>query len=104
IFLPLLASIVVPVGWRAAVLLVAGATLVVVPLVARFVRSHPQDLGLRPYGASAEAGPPQAIPKPTGNPFGAALATLPRCVPDPNFRLLAGSFFRCGPRTTGRTG
>src|SRR5262245_18199063 len=96
LFLPLHASIVVSIGWRAAVLLVAGATLVVVPLVARFVRSHPQDLGLRPYGASAEAVPPQATPKPTGNPFGAALATLRRCVRDPNFRLLAGSFFICG--------
>jgi sugar phosphate permease len=104
IFLPLLASIVVSIGWRAAVLLVAGATLVVVPLVARFVRSYPQDLGIRPYGASAEAGPPPAIPKPTGNPFAAALATLRRCVRDPNFRLLAGSFFICGASTNGLIG
>jgi len=50
-FLPLLASIVVAVGWRSAVLLVAAVAALVIPFVIIFMRDHPADIGLRPYGA-----------------------------------------------------
>ena len=53
VFLPLLASLVAANGWRLAVLLVAGVALLIIPLVAVFIRNYPQDLGLRPYGASS---------------------------------------------------
>src|SRR5437763_6367432 len=54
LFLPLLASMVVRLGWRSAVLLVAGVALVVLPLVALLMRDHPHDIGLRPFGRSEE--------------------------------------------------
>jgi len=41
---------VVRLGWRSAVLLVAGVALVVLPLVALLMRDHPRDIGLRPFG------------------------------------------------------
>src|SRR5439155_87521 len=59
LFLPLLASMVVRLGWRSAVLLVAGVALVVLPLVALLMRDHPRDIGLRPFGE-----PPNAPPTP----------------------------------------
>ena len=51
IFLPLLASTIVAVGWRPAVLLVAAVALLVIPPVVLIVRSFPQDVGLSAYGA-----------------------------------------------------
>src|SRR5438309_1714563 len=64
LFLPLLASMVVRLGWRSAVLLVAGVALVVLPLVALLMRDDPRDVGLRPFGAPA--GPIPARPPPAG--------------------------------------
>src|ERR1700730_15777947 len=71
IFLPVLASEAVTVGWRWASLTVAGAILVVIPLVAIFLRDKPADVGLRAYGAT-EAAPPAVV----GNPLGAAIDGL----------------------------
>src|SRR2546428_7209579 len=70
LFLPLLASTVVRLGWRSAVLLVAGVALVVLPLVALLMRDHPRDIGLRPFGE-----PPNAPPTPRP-PRAAAAAPL----------------------------
>ena len=42
------------VSWRAACLIVAGAALAVVPLVLRFLHSHPRDRGVLPYGGTGE--------------------------------------------------
>src|SRR5207302_11026666 len=52
IFLPVLASEVVGHGWRWASLTVAGAIVVVTPLVALLMRDRPADLGLRASGAT----------------------------------------------------
>ena len=54
IFLPLMAWLAERYGWRAASLMVSVAALAVVPLVLRFVRNYPADLGVRPYGAPDE--------------------------------------------------
>jgi len=100
IFLPVLASLVVGHGWRMAVLVVAGAALLMIPLVALFMRNEPSDVGLRPYGATVEA--PQ-LPV-GGNPFETALSALGRGVKSRDFWLLAGSFFICGASTNGLIG
>ena len=103
IFLPILASLVVGHGWRAAVLVVAGAALLMIPLVALFMRNEPNDVGLRPYGATVEA--PQAPQLPVGgNPFETALSALGRGFKSRDFWLLAGSFFICGASTNGLIG
>ena len=60
LFLPLLASLVVALGWRAAVLVVAGVALLVAPLVAVFMRGDPREVGLRPFGADPEAPAPRS--------------------------------------------
>jgi len=100
LFLPLLASMVVHLGWRSAVLLVAGVALVVLPLVALLMRDDPRDVGLRPFGepdAPITPRPPRAA---TAAPLvGLALGLRSR-----DFWLLAGSFFICGLSTNGLIG
>jgi MFS family permease len=99
IFLPVLASEAVNVGWRWASLTVAGAILVVIPLVAILLRDKPADVGLRAFGAT-EADAPAT----TGNPVRTALEGLGMGVRSSAFWLLAGSFFICGASTNGLIG
>jgi MFS family permease len=99
VFLPVLASEAVSVGWRWASLTVAGALVVVLPLVFIFLRDKPADVGLRAYGAT-EADTPAA----TGNPFATAIQGLRLAVRSSSFWLLAGSFFICGATTNGLIG
>ncbi|MQA94123.1 MAG: MFS transporter [Streptosporangiales bacterium] len=100
IFLPVLAVLAEDGGWRTASLVVALAALAVVPLVLAVLRNHPSDVGLRPYGATADVPPPQ-IPKGAAR---VALRTLAEASRRPVFWLLAGGFFICGMSTNGLVG
>src|SRR5947199_8880504 len=55
VFLPLLATLVVNVNWRAASLVVAGGAALVIPLVWLVMRASPRDIGERPYGAEPDS-------------------------------------------------
>jgi sugar phosphate permease len=101
LFLPLLAMIVQELGWRTAVLGVACAALVIVPLVMLLMRERPRDVGLAPFGKTEiEAAPPRS----TGNPFGIAFAALLEGSRSRDFWLLFGTFFICGLSTNGLIG
>ena len=101
VFLPLLASLAVTAGWRAAALVTAAAALVVAPLVAIFMRERPRDVGLQPYGAEPDS--PDVVAS-TENPIKAALNGLARGFRSTDFWLLAGSFYICGATTNGLIG
>src|SRR2546422_5004644 len=101
LFLPLLASMVVRLGWRGAVLLVPGVAVVVLPLVALLMRDHPGDIGLRPFGEPPNAPP---TPRPPRAPAAAPLIGLALGLRSRDFWLLAGSFFICGLGTNGLIG
>jgi sugar phosphate permease len=104
IFLPSLATAVTANNnWRAAPIIVAVATALVVPVIWFFMRDEPREVGLRPFG---ESGAPDAT-KPVivaGNPARRALAVLAEAVRVRDFWLLAGSFFVCGASTNGLVG
>lgn len=101
VFLPLLASLAVSLGWRAAALATAGAAILVFPLAALLMRERPRDIGLLPYGAVTDTEP---MVKRGGNPFAAAVSGLMRGIRSRDFWLLAGSFFICGATTNGLIG
>src|SRR5581483_2410820 len=101
IFLPALAAIADRFGWRyTAVTVAIVASVVVLPLVALFLRDRPADLGLAPFGA-ADVVP---APPPTRKPLAAAVAGLRDARGNRSFWLLAGSFFICGLSTNGLIG
>ncbi|MCW2605452.1 MAG: transporter [Frankiales bacterium] len=101
VFLPVLAALTDSRGWRTASLVVSGAALLAVPLVALLLRERPEDLGLRPYGATEDTPPVGAT---TGSPVAVAFAGLRLASRSGTFWLLAGSFFVCGASTNGLIG
>jgi predicted MFS family arabinose efflux permease len=95
VFFPLLTGLAVVGGWRVAVL-VLGALLAVIALPAMFLlRERPQDVGERPYGATADTPPAQPRAEP---------GIMRRAVRTPEFWLLAGTFFVCGASSNGVVG
>lgn len=102
VFLPWLAAAVTANGWRAAPWIVAGATALVVPIIAWWMRDDPRDVRQRPYGEEGE--PTEGMPSAVGNPAKRAVAILVEAVRVRDFWLLAGSFFVCGASTNGLIG
>jgi len=101
VFLPALATVVTSHGWRGAPLVVAGATLLVIPLIGWLMRDDPRDAGTRPYG---ETGPAEVALPTLGNPATRAIRVLFEAARVRDFWLLAGSFFVCGASTNGLIG
>jgi MFS family permease len=101
VFLPVLANLVQAYDWRTAALVVAAAALAVVPLVLFFLREHPADLGVPPYG-----GTEVVAPRSMAGPGAAAraLAGLRMATRTRAFWLLAGGFAICGATTNGLIG
>jgi sugar phosphate permease len=97
VFLPLLASLVAELGWRAAALLVAGAAAVVFGIVFFFMRDRPEDLGLLPYGQT-RVGNTSAVR------VMAPIEALRHAIRSRPFWILAGTFFVCGASTNGLIG
>ncbi|WP_076479427.1 MFS transporter [Williamsia sterculiae] len=100
IFLPVIAAVTDAHGWRWASVIVTLAALSVVPLVALFIRDHPRDVGVAPFGAAAVTDAP---PAPVST-FAGAFGGLVRGSRVPAFWLLAGSFAICGMTTNGLIG
>jgi len=102
IFLPLLAKIVTEHSWRWASALIVAVILLMIPVVAVFLRDHPRDLGLKPYGAPDDfLDTPK--PKPV-NPFASAFTSLGEAVTSRDFWLLSASYWVCGATTNGLIG
>lgn len=114
VFLPVMAALSDRSGWRAATLVVAGAAVVVIPLVALFLRDDPRDVGVRPYGEEAPLAPdgPDLSPGQihedvtTAGPNAAvvALRALRTASGRASFWALAIGFAICGATTNGLVG
>jgi sugar phosphate permease len=106
VFLPLLAWVAMRAGWRSALLLVCGLLAGAALLVRCFMRDHPADLGLQPFGAvpSAAAIAPHSPAAGSATPAsiaGAAVSALREASRNPTFWILFGTFFICGASTNG---
>jgi predicted MFS family arabinose efflux permease len=101
VFLPIVAALAENVGWRTASLVIAGAALLVVPLVIRFIGDFPEDRSLSPYGAPADWAPPL---RETGGAAKRATDALRAAARVPAFWALAAAFAICGATTNGLVG
>lgn len=100
IFLPAAAWIIEHMGWRYAVLPIVMACVVVGLLATLFMRDHPHDLGLKPYGEPEDA-PQEPAPAPVPTSFWGPFTTLGEVSRSSVFWVLAASFFICGLSTNG---
>jgi MFS family permease len=97
VFLPMLAWLA-GFDWRWAAVAVAIASLgVVFPVALAWLRDHPADLGIAPYGTDVLA--PRVPPR--RNAFALAIDGIRGPARSGTFWLLAGTFFICGVTTTG---
>ncbi|MGR0159022.1 MFS transporter [Paenarthrobacter nitroguajacolicus] len=122
VFLPFIAALAQNPGWRGASLLIAAGALAVVPLVLRWLRNSPADVGVLPYGAEApeaetgDAGTtstPPVKPAAVAASYGSAdspnaairaLQVLKRASKVRTFWALAAGFAICGATTNGLIG
>ena len=101
VFLPTMAALVTHGGWRLMSLVLAGTVLLLLPLLAVFMRDRPEDVGLTAYGNENGPRPPVA---PRGNPVAVAFRALGRGARLRDFWLIAGGYFVCGATTNGLIG
>jgi MFS family permease len=97
VFLPLLAMLAERYGWKGVTIAVTLAILAMIPVLALLLPESPADVGLGPYGLTADPGRPPS----TGNPFAIAITTLRRAAGSVDFWLLTLSFGICGFSTNG---
>ncbi|GAB2973071.1 MFS transporter [Saccharothrix stipae] len=100
VFLPVVAMLSESSGWRSASIAVSIAALAVVPLVLLFLRDHPADLGIAPYGGD-EVVP---VPPSTGGAARRAIGALTSAARTGPFWFLAAGFAICGATTNGLVG
>lgn len=96
VFLPLMSWLVEQRGWQSVSVTVAITATLVVPLVLLWLRDHPADLGLAPYGGTYVA-----KPAPVRGAAVRTLRVLGRAARTGPFWLLAGAFAICGASTNG---
>jgi predicted MFS family arabinose efflux permease len=102
IFLPIGTWLIEHMGWRMALFPVMAVCALVAVLAAALVRSHPQELGLLPYGATpAQAGVPLQVPPRAPISVRTPFAVLAQVRGNRVFWVLFGSFFICGLSTNG---
>nr|WP_306901566.1 MFS transporter [Arthrobacter sp. B1I2] len=113
VFLPFIALLAQDPGWRQASLLIAAGALAVVPLVLKFLKNSPADVGVLPYGAvpvevedQGQVGANAAVPGngPRANAAVRALQALRRASRVRTFWALAAGFAICGATTNGLIG
>lgn len=110
VFLPFIAMLAQDPGWREASLLIAAGALAVVPLVLKFLKNSPADVGALPYGETAPVGEPTVpvqSPADSGRSSNAAvraLQVLKRASKVRTFWALVAGFAICGATTNGLIG
>ncbi len=116
VFLPFIALLAQDPGWRQASLLIGAGALAVVPLVLKFLKNSPAEIGVLPYGAtpaadgtaeSDAAAPESTVPaaaEPHRNAAVRALQVLKRASKVRTFWALVAGFAICGATTNGLIG
>lgn len=102
ILLPVLAAFVDNYSWRSAIALIFFLSIVMLVVIAIFMKSWPEEIGIVPYGQEKQLEPARLSTN--RNPFKMAIFSLIEGLKMKEFWLLAGSFFICGLSTSGIIG
>lgn len=100
LFLPMLAKITEVAGWRYSIYTAVAAIAIIMTVIAIWMRNHPYDAGLAPYGTDELVKPAPFH----GSIFLSPLQALRTAGKNTTFWLLAGTFFFCGFSTNGLIG
>ncbi|WP_119268630.1 MFS transporter [Taklimakanibacter deserti] len=100
VFLPLMASLTSSVGWRAALTFVLVILALAFVLITLLMRDYPGDVGLMPYGAEEQTGPPRRRPG-LASLLASPLVALRDASRTQTFWVLFLTFFVCGLSTNG---
>jgi MFS family permease len=101
VFLPLMASLTESLGWRDALTLILAMLFIAAVVVLVFMRDHPADVGLAPYGAKDGVILAPAPPATLGAMLASPVAVLMEAAQTRIFWVLFGTFFVCGASTNG---
>ena len=101
ILLPVLATLVENYSWQTAIFLIFILSLLMIILIAIFMRNFPFEKNIAPYGSDEIIQPKTST---DSNPFSMAIHALLEGLKAKEFWLLAGSFFICGLSTSGLIG
>jgi sugar phosphate permease len=101
IFLPILMALVVGSGWRYAMAMIVGCTLLVLPAIALWLRDRPAEIGLEPYSDSKTQ---TTRVKAAARGGGAIVLSTGAILKTPTFWLLSATFFVCGLTSNGLVG
>ena len=94
IFFPLLTKLAVETSWRTALVVMAACTAVTLLPVMLWMRDHPDDIGVRPYGSTDDTPVPRSPDR----------GVMSRAMRRPEFWILAATFFVCGATSNGLVG
>lgn len=101
VLLPFLAIIIERQSWRWAMGLISALSVMMIILIAIFMKNSPKEKGILPYGQKEEL---PTLEGQKGNPIRLAFNGLFEAVKMKEFWLLAASFFICGLSTSGLIG
>src|SRR6266550_4523048 len=105
VYLPLLMAIVVGSGWRSALMAMAAASAVLIPVIWLWMRDNPADVGIEPYRSPDESG---STPMRSGFARGEirpiSISAVSEVFGTSTFWILGGCFFICGVTANGLIG
>jgi MFS family permease len=105
VYLPLLMAITVAIGWRSALMAMAAASAVLIPVIWLWMRDNPADVGLEPYRSGKEDSSQWrrgGYARGDFRPISAA--TISEVFKTSTFWILSGCFFICGVTANGLIG
>jgi sugar phosphate permease len=104
VYLPLLMAIIVFSGWRSALMAMAAASAVLIPVIWLWMRDNPAEVGLEPYRSKALAATEKQRAYARGDIRPMSISAISEVFKTSTFWILSGCFFICGVTANGLIG
>jgi predicted MFS family arabinose efflux permease len=96
-------AVIVASGWRSALMMIVGASVILLPAIWLWMRDNPADVGLEPFRSEKGAKPTRTVYA-RGDIRPVSLSSISEAFKRSTFWLLAGCFFICGVTANGLIG